>query len=166
MRFLDFAYSEEGIELLNWGVEGLNWDWVDGQRVYNDLMLNNELYSTEDASYIYKAHFATKYTQKATVCHANLLASPDSLAIRFQYNDNYDYSYYLSSFITYDEDASLRKAELMADINTYVNEMVLKFITGVEPLENFDNYVQNVKNMNIDEVLDIITNGYTAYMSK
>ena len=166
LRFLDFAYSEEGIELLNWGVEGVNWDWVDGQRVYNDLMLKNELYTTENASYIYKVHFATKYTQRATYCHANLLASPASLAIRFQYNDNYDYAFYLSSFITYDEDDAVRRAELMADINTYVNEMVLKFITGVEPMSNFDKYVQTVRSMNIDEVLDIITKGYTEYMSK
>ena len=29
MKFIDFTYSEEGDELLNFGVEGVMWDWVD-----------------------------------------------------------------------------------------------------------------------------------------
>lgn len=167
VAFLNFAYTGKGIELLNWGVEGLNWDWVDGKRVYNDLMLSNELYTTEEASYIYKAHFATKYTQAATTCHANLLKSPDSLAIRFQYADDptVDSAFYLPSF-DLPEEESVRKAEIMTNVTTYVDEMVLKFIVGAEPLENFDRFVATVNGMGLPEVLTMMQRGYERYMSK
>lgn len=167
VAFLNYAYTGEGIELLNWGVEGLNWDWVDGQRVYNDLMLNNELYTTEEASYIYKAHITTKYTQRAVDCHANLLKSPDSLAIRFQYwgDPTVDAAFYLPSFDLPEED-NVRKAEIMTDVSTYVNEMVLKFIVGAEPMESFDKFVATVNGMGMPEVLSMMQSGYDLYMSK
>lgn len=167
VSFLNYAYTGKGIELLNWGVEGLNWDWQDGQRVYNDLMLNNELYTTEEASYIYKAHFATKYTQRATFCHANLLKSPESLAIRFQYADdpNFDAAFFLPAFDLPEDDA-VRKAEIMTDVTTYVDEMVLKFIVGAEPMENFDQFVATVNAMGMPEVLDMMQSGYELYMAK
>lgn len=167
VSFLNYAYTDKGIELLNWGVEGLNWDWVDGQRVYNDLMLNHEVYSTEEASYIYKVHFATKYTQRATFCHANLLKSPASLAIRMQYSDdpNFDDAYYLPQF-NLNEDDNTRKAEIMTDVTTYVNEMILKYIVGAESLDSYDTFVATVNAMGMPEVLDIMQRGYEAYMAK
>lgn len=167
MKFLNYAYTDAGIELLNWGVEGLNWSWVDGKRVYNDRMLKNEIYSTEEASYIYKAHFATKYTQRATECHANLLASPEALAIRFQYTDDplQDTAFFLPTF-NLDEDDNLTKAEIMRNVETYVNEMVLKFIVGTEPLESFDAYVEFINAQGLPEVLEIMQRGYEQYMAK
>lgn len=167
VSLLNYAYTGKGIELLNWGVEGLNWDWVDGKRVYNDLMLNNEVYSTDEASFIYKAHMATKYTQAATTCHANLLKSPESLAIRFQYTDdpNMDSAFFAPSFDLSEEEA-MRKSEIMPNVNTYVREMVLKFIVGAEPLENFDAFVDTVNGMGLPEVLDMMQRGYERYMSK
>ncbi|MFC5648747.1 hypothetical protein ACFPYJ_06320 [Paenibacillus solisilvae] len=40
----------------------------------------------------------------------------------------------------------------MMDTQTYVSEMTLKFIKGVEPLDKFDDYVKQVKSFGIDEV--------------
>lgn len=167
VQFLNYAYSEKGIELLNWGVEGLNWSWVNGERKYNDLMLSNELYSTEDASYIYKAHFATKYTQRATYCHANLLKSPESLAIRFEYSDDpaVDAAFYLPAFDLPEEQA-LRRSEIMTDVTTFVNERVLQFIVGTESLDNFDSFISSVNDMGLGEVLEMMQIGYTSYMNK
>ncbi|MCI8622483.1 MAG: extracellular solute-binding protein [Provencibacterium sp.] len=167
IRYLNYGYTEKGIELLNWGVEGLNWDWKDGKRVYNDRMLNNEKMGTEAASYIYKCHFFPKYMQLATECHANLLQSPESLAIRFKWSDdpNVDSGYILPPFqMTSEETAKVSK--LMTDINTYCDEMVLKFITGAESLDNFDKYVETVKSMGIEEVLEIEQAAYERYMEK
>ena len=43
----------------------------------------------------------------------------------------------------------------MTDIEIYVDEMVMKFITGRESLDNWDTYVARVKEMGIEKVLDI-----------
>lgn len=41
---------------------------------------------------------------------------------------------------------------IMNEVNTYVSEMTLKFITGVESLEQFDAYVEQCKKYGIDTV--------------
>ena len=40
-RLLDYAYSEAGATLYNFGTEGESYTVVDGQPVYTDLVLNN-----------------------------------------------------------------------------------------------------------------------------
>ena len=51
----------------------------------------------------------------------------------------------------------------MTDIETYVDEMVMKFITGRESLDNWDTYVAKVESMGIGKVLDIYQNALDAW---
>ena len=51
----------------------------------------------------------------------------------------------------------------MADIDTYVDEMVYKFILGQEPLDNFDKYVATVEGMGLQEALDIYNQALVVY---
>ena len=44
--------------------------------------------------------------------------------------------------------------------------MVLKFITGAEPLENFDQDVETIKSLGIEEAIALEQKGYDTYMSK
>ncbi|MFB5680172.1 hypothetical protein ACE3NQ_04455 [Paenibacillus terreus] len=43
----------------------------------------------------------------------------------------------------------------MTDVNTFKDEMILKFIMGTEPLDNFDNYVEMLKGLGIEEAIQI-----------
>ena len=65
---------------------------------------------------------------------------------------------------TSDESDSISR--IMADVNTYCDEMILKFITGGEPLDNFDAYVKNVQDMKIDEVQKIHQTAYERFMGQ
>ena len=46
-------------------------------------------------------------------------------------------------------------ANISSEINTYRAEMELKFIRGEETLDNFDQYLENLKSMNIDRLIEI-----------
>jgi putative aldouronate transport system substrate-binding protein len=46
------------------------------------------------------------------------------------------------------------------DFNTYVTEMQLKFITGAEPLSNFDAYVTTLNKMGMDKLLTVYQGKY------
>jgi putative aldouronate transport system substrate-binding protein len=52
----------------------------------------------------------------------------------------------------------------MADINTYMNEMFLRFVMGTEPLANWDAYVANIRRMGIDEALAIHNTAYARFI--
>lgn len=43
----------------------------------------------------------------------------------------------------------------MDDVSTYITEMEIKFITGEEPLSNFDVYVSQMDKMGVNKVLEI-----------
>lgn len=42
--------------------------------------------------------------------------------------------------------------------------MINKFIMGKEPLDNFDSFVQTLKNMGIDDVLAVEQAAYDRYV--
>lgn len=165
LKFLNYGYTEEGIELYNWGVEGLNWDWQGEQRVYNDTMLNNE-FGTEEASYIYKLHFAPKYTYPDVEVHANLLKSEGALNSRMMWaDDTFDSSLQLPPF-QLDEADQQTIAEVATPIYTYVDEMTLKFITGAESLDNFETFRETIRSMGMEDVIALEQEGYDDYISK
>ena len=62
-------------------------------------------------------------------------------------------------------DDATRRAT-MADVQTYVDEMIIKFIIGQEPMENWDKYVQKVKTMQMDKVIAIYQKSFDSYNSK
>jgi putative aldouronate transport system substrate-binding protein len=63
------------------------------------------------------------------------------------------------------KDDETRRA-VMADVQTYVDEMIIKFILGQEPIENWDKYVQKVKGMGIDKVVQVYQKAFDTYNSK
>jgi len=44
--------------------------------------------------------------------------------------------------------------------------MTLKFITGQEPIENFDKFVETIKNMGIDRAIEIKTAALQRYYKR
>ncbi len=51
----------------------------------------------------------------------------------------------------------------MSDVNTYIRRNGPKFIMGVEPMENFGAFVEEIKNMGIDEMIAIKQASYDRY---
>lgn len=166
VQWLNFLYTDAGMDLANWGIEGLNYEIVDGQRQYLPAMWDYNGISQEGLNYYFKAHNAATYADNDTVCHANLLKSPEATAIRLQYDDDplLDSALYLPN-ISMTEEESETKTSIMNDIDTYVDEMVLKFIVGTESLDQWDAYVSTVESMGLEQALSAVQSAYNRYMS-
>jgi putative aldouronate transport system substrate-binding protein len=167
VRWLNYGYSPEGADLMNWGVEGFNYNVVDGKKVYNDLMLNNSKFSTEDTNYIYKIHFAPKRQEFGVVCNPNILRSPIVLAARKLWADDprVDSSLNLPPYQRTTAEQNLR-TRIMTEISTYADEMVLKFITGTERLDRFDTYTATINSMGLAEAIKSEQDAYERHMRK
>ena len=59
-----------------------------------------------------------------------------------------------------------RTNSVMPDIDTYVNEMIIKFVIGKEPIENFDKFVDAVRGMGIEEVVKIKQAQYDRFQAE
>ena len=61
---------------------------------------------------------------------------------------------YLSAYAFLDADTSVRVADIKTVITDHVKSEVAKFVTGVRSLDEFDAYVQELKDMGLEEYLD------------
>lgn len=84
--------------------------------------------------------------------HKQRVFSPSPVLSRLIPSFSNTLSPYTTSFSS--EDDAVRRA-VMADVDTYVDEMIIKFVSGREPLSNWDTYVEKVNGMGIAEVIDI-----------
>ena len=69
---------------------------------------------------------------------------------------------------TLDKILELDAPSYYTDIATYASEMVLKFITGIEPLtrESYNAYVKHIRDMGIDHCLEIYQTAYERYLER
>lgn len=65
--------------------------------------------------------------------------------------------------LTFSSDQNSKIKTTMADIDTYVMEMSAKFMTGGEPLSNFDSYIKKIKDMGIEDILTIYNTVYADW---
>jgi putative aldouronate transport system substrate-binding protein len=53
---------------------------------------------------------------------------------------------------------------MMADIDTYVQEQVVKFIRGDRPLSEFDSFAATLRTMGIEEVIEMKQIQYERFL--
>ena len=54
----------------------------------------------------------------------------------------------------------------MIQVNTYANEMMLKFITGAESLDYYDTYLQELTARGLDRAVEITQTALDRYLAK
>lgn len=151
-RFLDYSYGEEGSMLFNFGVEGESYTMQDGKPVYTDLILDNQdgLSISQVLSH-YMMMGSGPYVQDVRYIDGFYQYDQQKEALDVWGNTNA--KKHRMPMTTYTSDESKKAAKITNEINTYVEEMWLKFIMGVEPLDRFDQYVQEINSMGLNELI-------------
>ena len=65
----------------------------------------------------------------------------------------------------YTEEESIRINELVSIIQPHVKTETAKFITGVRSLDEFDKYLEELKDLGVEELLGFYTAAYETYLS-
>lgn len=167
IQYLNYLYCEEGAELANWGVPEA-WDEVNGERIYNDYMMKNEDYGIATTRMILRLHTGIpKLGEADVICDPETIKDETVLAYRNMYSDDttIDCSMVLPNIrLTPEENAE--RAKILTDINTYTDEMVLKFITGAVPMSDWDSYVAQIESMNVARAVELTQTAYENYLTK
>lgn len=167
VKMLNYGYSQEGGDLLNWGEEGVSYHVADGKKILSDEILNNpEGKAPQVASFPYampsmgwakNMSFDSWFQIQSQFEEQNLTIenwSKASNGLTIPYN------------VTMTPDESSEYSQLYNEISTYASEMVLKFIIGTEPLENFDAFVKAIDGMGLERAVEIYQGAYDRYMAK
>ncbi|WP_319418026.1 extracellular solute-binding protein [Virgibacillus necropolis] len=164
IRWVDYFYSQEGYEFLNRGPEGHLWSWVDeegGAKKENPLPDGFE--SLED----YRGTLTPDYGINTPALTGPIEGMEKSEFDKFISSETSDkiepYAEVPYPLVYLKGEEQEEVSRIQADLETYVRQMEAKFITGVEPLSNWDKYVQTIKDMNVESLVKIHQEAYDRW---
>ena len=68
--------------------------------------------------------------------------------------------------VTMTPDEITESSTIYNAMSTYVKEMAIKFITGEESLDNWDNYINTLNDMGMEKMLEIRQAAYDRYLAR
>ena len=163
-RFLDYGYSEAGHMTYNFGKEGESYNMVDGKPVYTDIVTKDEngigpgmgryIRACYNGPFVQdKEYLLQFYTMPEQLEAVQLWAQTDTLEYKLP-----------NAPMT--EEENKEYAKIMKDIDTYVEEVMFKTITGKLALEDLDTYYAELKSRGIERAIELQQIAYDRYMAK
>lgn len=157
MRMYDWAWSPEAYLRLNWGIEGESFTYVNGKPQYTDLILNNPNGLNIDT-------ILARYALTAIKGPAMMVQDPDYIVQYYnlpgqkQAMDQWiikDMDHRSFPPVSYLSQEASDYTRIMADLDTYVQQMSYKFILGTESFDRWDSFTSTIKNMSADQAIKI-----------
>jgi len=163
MRWVDYLYSYEGALLFNRGPEGTLWEYTDKatktKRALNVEGNNEEFRATLTPNYgIAIPTITTEEVLKGLKTDFDMWVDNESKSKLLDHGARIPFPVL---FLTSEEQAEVNV--LSSDLNTYVRQMEAKFITGAEPISNWDNYLKTVKKMGGERMAEIYQAAYDRW---
>jgi putative aldouronate transport system substrate-binding protein len=170
LRMLDIGYAKEEVapgtgldaEAINHGIEGIT--YVIDKDTNTQVFLQPE--DSDEPFYVWlrtKHGWNAQYGVLDTMYYNNA-ANPSALERSMVASLlPYEKPALKDNLFKFTEDEKEIIVNKMMDVDKYMTEMVAKFITGVEPLSNWDNYVETIKKMGIDDVIEVKQTGYDRW---
>lgn len=177
-RLIDTMYSEEGSVLMTWGVQATetdeNGNLINGNWAYDE---NGKKYTIpwtwENVEYkgsTFPRHFTY------AMAHANFPRFGQSDYNANSYSEQYvgaskiwadsDFSMTYPSAIALPVEQQNEVTTLSEDMAAYISEMQYKFITGAEPLTNYDAYLEQLQKMGIETIIGYYQAAYDRYVAR
>ncbi len=164
LQWLNYGYTEEGAMYWNYGEEGKTYTVnADGVAEFTDLIVN-------DPAGMGSA--LTKYTGVSSsgialqdlnfLIQKNGEAGGNALKV---WTDNSEAHLYYVPGLALTEEENTAYTDTFAAIKSYVSEMGQKFMTGEVALDDFDEYVETLYEMGLQECIDIQQAAYDRLMS-
>lgn len=165
ISWVDYFYSEEGEILSNWGVEGETFQVDDfGNKVFTDFVANNpesnppalvlaELVLQENAVvklWDYESQFLQDERQKSSLEVWKLA----------------DYDNTLPQTMTYSLEERKTLILIVDDIENYVHDMTLKFITGQTSMDKYPTFLETLTQLGANDYLNMTQSALNRYNSR
>jgi putative aldouronate transport system substrate-binding protein len=153
--FLNYGYSDEGRLLYNFGIEGTSYKLENGYPKYTDLLMKNpDKLPVVTAMQLYiRGNYGGPIVQDVRYIEQYMETQEQKDAVNNWVKT--DVAKHLMPRITMTPEESSEAAKIINEVNTYCDEMFAKVVMGLEPIENFDKYVEQVKKLGIDKYLNL-----------
>ncbi len=165
-RWHDYFWTEEGSLLGNYGVEGESFNYDTSGKP----MFNEHIYANEDGismltvmfDYAFQPYQGYWYDWEREF---SPLTSEETMGTKDAWGRNVDAKHNLPA-VTLSAEESSEASAILGDCFTYIDEMIVRFIIGAEPLSNWDKFETNLKNLKVDRAVEIYQAAYDRYAAR
>lgn len=167
-RLLDFGYSDDGFMLYNFGKEGESYEMIDGVPTYTDIITDTTKNDGQPMSYMIATYARANYFGPMIQAegymrqYAKLDVQKEAIEV---WSENVDTDYALP-YVTLTAEENSEYSTIMNDVNTYMEESVYKFVTGVTSLDELPNYYAELERMGIERAIEINQAAYERYIAR
>ena len=172
IKFMDYFFTEEGSDLMNWGIEGDTFTRdADGSKHFTDTVLQSEL---TPIGYLRSigAQYRIGMCQDGDYEYATM--KEDGIEANKLYNGHdewFDDSLppYLDGkmALKYTSDDETEYKNIMASIKPYVDEKFQSWILGVNDFDSeYDSFIKELKARGIDRALEINQKAYETFLGE
>lgn len=172
IKFMDYFFTEEGSDLMNWGIEGDTFTRdADGSKHFTDTVLQSEL---TPIGYLRSigAQYRIGMCQDGDYEYATM--KEDGIEANKLYNGHdewFDDSLppYLDGkmALKYTSDDEAEYKNIMASIKPYVDEKFQSWILGVNDFDSeYDTFIKELKARGIDRALEINQKAYDTFLGE
>ena len=162
VAMFDYVFSKEGQILFDWGVEGETYNVVNGEKVHADVIMKDGSGAMNTARREFGI-FPVQFPNVAIEAPFKLLQK----AAILQIENNIPYQPPPPPAISLTPDEASKYASIMADVNTYVNESIPKFIIGDMSLASeWDAFISQLKKMKIEEAIELQMAGFERWKAR
>lgn len=165
VQWLDYWYSDEGSNIYNFGIEGESWTpGPDGTPELTALVTENE-WGVPANKAISAFSMNTNLTGKCQQKRLSMFFEDYQIETIDNWMSNAD-SERLIPVLSMDEEHNQLFSQYLADIETYAMECISQFIIGDMPMSQWDQFVETLKDMHMDECISIYQEAYEKWRDK
>lgn len=167
VKFLNYGYTEAGSMLFNYGIEGESYTMENGVPVYTGFIMDNQDgWTKQQAMAAYTRSWSEgPFVQEKGYMeqYANLPQQVDAIN---RWTDNLATDYIMPPVMIAEEDAD-EFSSLASEIFTYIDEMFIKYVTGLTPLDTFESeYLETLKSMGVERYIELEQNALDEFNAR
>lgn len=171
LEFMNFLYDEENHKVLTLGIEGETYTTEDPNTMAGIrwlVQIYGENADNPNAPFIYE-HGIQSFTRLQTPI--DMMSFPGTYPeVMYKQIDHIEKD--LGGFrpasptLAFSDEVSTLLSTKETYLNTYFDENVIKFIEGTRSMDTWDDFVQEIKDLGLDEILGYYNDAYDAYKLK
>lgn len=162
IKLVDWLYGKEGSDISNYGKEGYSFEYnAQGEPQYKLEYIEQFRDATPSSYYaVYSDLGVTKLNFSMYACNTKtwfeiekLLGNWDEISDEYWNIVNNDKAYHspvVNPALTIEE--SERSADILIELNTYLEQQYNKYIMGLEPISNWDKVIAQCEKMGVREL--------------
>jgi putative aldouronate transport system substrate-binding protein len=162
LQYWDQFYGEEMSRLNCWGIEGDTFTYdANGDEQWTDKIIADPSYNFLSMRYsTIGSPQPGNYDIRSEEVEAFSSAANDL------YRSNGDNAYRIPSSVSLSEDERDSYNIIMTDVNTFVEQTCMEFMMGTRSFDTFDQFIEDIRGMNVQEAVDAYQSALDRYNAR